>query len=191
MNTQSIKVNGQEIMIIADGLEKYVAIKPICEALGVDYSTQLNRLKEDEILASVMGLRPITGADGKTYEMRVLPIRFVFGWLFTINPKNVKPEVKNQVIAYRMECYNALFDTFTKRTSILKEKSAYQLEIERLEEELKSDEKYLKIQALKTSMSDATKRLNAMDKDVLNEQLDLFRSSDENHENKGGRKTGN
>lgn len=178
MTTKTIKVNNQDIMFIISGNEKFVAIKPICEALGVKYDTQIEKINNDEILSQLTPLRGATGADGKTYEMRVIPLRFVFGWLFTINPKNVKPEVKDQIIAYRMECYNALFDMFTKRTSILKEKTECQIAIEKLEKELKEDDRYIKIQNLKASMSDATKRLNSLDKDVVNEQLELFKDTE-------------
>ncbi len=179
MSTKTIKVNNQDILIITEGNEKYVAIKPICEALGVKYDTQIDKINDDEILSQLTPLRGATGADGKTYEMRVIPLRFVFGWLFTINPKNVKTEIKQQIIAYRMECYNALFDMFTRRTFILKEKTDFQIEIESLEEDLKLDDRYKRIQELKVSVSDATKRLNNLDKDVVNDQLDLFKQTEE------------
>lgn len=174
MSTQTIKVNNQEIKIVTEGNEKYVAIKPICEALGVKYDTQIEKINNDEILSQLTPLRGSVGADKKNREMRVIPLRFVFGWLFTINPKNVKPEIKDQIIAYRMECYNALFDLFTKRTVILSERTKLQIEIDELEADLKKDERYVKIQTLKTSISNNTKRLNSLDKAVVNEQLDLF-----------------
>lgn len=174
MQTNSITVNNQEILIINEGNEKFVAIRPICEAIGVNYSSQLRKIKEDEILNSVVALSTTTGTDEKNYQMTVLPLRFVFGWLFTINPKNVKPEVQKHIIKYKLECYNALFDTFTKRSSILKERTKLQVEMQRLEEELKSDKKYLRIQELKSQMSKTTKQLNSMDKDVITGQLNLF-----------------
>ena len=106
------KINNVEIVIVEDG-EKRVPIKPICEILGVDFSSQLQRIKNDEILGSVVGLSPTTGADKKQYEMQTIPFRFVFGWLFTINPKNVSPEAKENVIKFKLECYNALYNHFT------------------------------------------------------------------------------
>lgn len=176
MNTnQIITVNEKEIEIATFNNEKHVAIKPICEAIGVNYTTQFEKIKEDEILSSVVPLKGITGADGKQYKMRVIPLRFVFGWLFTINPNNVKPEIKQDVLNYRMECYNALFDTFTKRTSILKEKTNLQVEIEKLEENWKQTEEYKKIEELKKLQKNASQRLNNLDKNIINEQLDLFK----------------
>lgn len=105
-------VNNVQIRVIENG-EKLVPIKPICEALNVDYPTQFTRIKEDPILSSVIGLSPTTGKDGKTYEMQCLPIKYVFGWLFRIDARNVKEESKEAVLNYQMKCYDILYDYFT------------------------------------------------------------------------------
>lgn len=175
MTNQIIKVNEKEILIISYNNEKHVAIKPICEAIGVDYSSQLQKIKEDPILSSVMVLSTTTGADKKQYKMQTLPIRYVFGWLFRIDSRNVKESIRESVEKYQKECYDALFDTFTKRTSILKEKTTYQLEIEVLEKELEDDLRVQRIKELKSSIKNASQRLNSLDKNVVNEQLDLFK----------------
>jgi hypothetical protein len=176
MNNQIITVNEREILIISSHNEKYVAIKPICEAIGVDYSSQLQKLKEDRILSSTVVLSTTVGADEKQRKMQTLPIRYVFGWLFRIDSRNVKDEIRESVEKYQRECYDALFDTFTKRTSILKEKTQYQFEIESLERELEEDERVRKIKELKAAVKNASQRLNTLDKNVVNEQLDLFKN---------------
>lgn len=75
-------VNGKEIEILNEPDGKFVPIKPICEALGIDHSRQLQKLKEDDDLSSTMGLRPMVAADGKQREMACIPFELVFGWLF-------------------------------------------------------------------------------------------------------------
>ena len=106
METKTIvRVNNVDITATSD--EQMIAIRPICEALGIDYSRQLKKIKDDADLGSVVGVTPTTGADGKTYEMCVLPVEFIFGWLFTINPANVNEEAREAVRRYRMECYRA------------------------------------------------------------------------------------
>lgn len=121
-------VNGKKVEIINEPEGKFVPIKPICEALGINYATQLEKIKEDEILGAVVPLRGTTGSDGKTYQMTCLPFELVFGWLFTINPKNVAPEAKDNVIRYRMECYHALYRYFTARAEFVELK---QIEIDK------------------------------------------------------------
>ena len=48
-------------------------------------------------------------------DMVCLPLKFIYGWLFTINPDKVKPESAEAVIRYKRECYHALFAHFVKR----------------------------------------------------------------------------
>ena len=91
-----IRVNGVDIVATSDGL---IPIRPICEALGISYERQYRKVNESEDLGSVVALRATTGADGKQYEMVCLPIEFIYGWLFTINPDNVKEEAREKVRA--------------------------------------------------------------------------------------------
>lgn len=116
------KINDVEIQVVENNSERLVPVKPICEALGIAYEPQFTKLKEDEFLSSVITLSITTGSDGKQYEMSCLPFEFVFGWLFTINPKNVKEEAREAVTKYRIECYRALFNYFTEPATFLKEK---------------------------------------------------------------------
>lgn len=109
------RVNGVEIVSF-NNEDIIVPIKPICDAIGVDASSQRKKIDEDEILSSVKVLSTVTGADGKQYEMICLPLAFIYGWLFSINPKNVKEEARETVSKYRYECYMALFEHFFVQT---------------------------------------------------------------------------
>jgi exonuclease VII small subunit len=121
-NTTTVaKINNTAIMLVENG-SKMIPIKPICEALGVDYPTQFQKIKDDQILSSTIGLSPTVGADGKQREMACIPLKYVFGWLFTINPKNVAPEAQESVLRYRMECYEALFSHFAEQSEYLEQK---------------------------------------------------------------------
>ena len=59
--TTIAKVNQVEILLIENG-EKRVAIKPICEALGISHKPQIEKLKTDPILSSVVTLSMTTGS---------------------------------------------------------------------------------------------------------------------------------
>ena len=71
--------------------------------------------------------------------MFCIPFKYVFGWLFTINPKNVKPEAQQAVIRYKMECYNALYNYFTERAEFIDQRDKAMLEriaeLEKIKEE--------------------------------------------------------
>lgn len=104
-------VNGQAISVCNDE-RQFVPIRPICDALGVRFEAQYNKIQNDDFLSSVISLRDITGADGKVYEMVCLPLKYVYGWLFTINPKNVSDKARPNVMKFRMECYDVLYNHF-------------------------------------------------------------------------------
>jgi hypothetical protein len=109
MNTTQIaKINNVEIAIVEKNGEKYIPIKPICQALGIDDKSQRDKLKNDPAFNSVGVITPSTGTDGKQYEMYCLPQSFLFGWLFSINPDKVKPEARDAVFAYKMKCIEVL-----------------------------------------------------------------------------------
>jgi hypothetical protein len=122
------KVNKVDIQVVERLGEKHVPIKPICDAVGVDFEGQRQRIERDEILSSVAFMTKATGADEKTYEMFCLPLKYVFGWLFGIDTGRVKEEARAAVIAYKHECYNALFRYFTSRAEFVEKK---QMEIDR------------------------------------------------------------
>ena len=142
MKISIIKINGTEIFAESteDGI--FVPIKPICTVIGVAYESQYTKIQEDEILSSVITLRVTTGADGKEREMVSLPLMYIYGWLFTINPKNVAPEAKETVTKYRMECYQALyrhFESLRNKTLLERETEAKLLdEKAHIEEEEKT-----------------------------------------------------
>lgn len=105
-------VNKQKIQVLVENGNEFVPIRPICDALGIDAKSQRDRIKRDQILSSTEVTMTSVGADGKNREMTVLPLRFVFGWLFTIDANLVKEESRQTVLKYQLECYNALYDHF-------------------------------------------------------------------------------
>jgi hypothetical protein len=134
-------INGVEIQV-SDYEKKLVPIKPICDALGINYSGQYQKIKNDTILSSTMWLEQSVGADGKRREMVCLPLNFVYGWLFSINDQNVDPEIAPTVVKYKMECYEALEKYFTLKHEYHKERSQmidnYTKRMSVLDEESKS-----------------------------------------------------
>ena len=81
-------VNRVAIQLVESNGNKWVPIRPVCDALGIDSKAQRDRIDRDKILNSVGVMITSTGADGKQYEMYCIPFKFVFGWLFTIDTSN-------------------------------------------------------------------------------------------------------
>ena len=108
------------VMVEVDGRQVvYVPVRPICDYLGVSWQGQNRRLNDDEVLSAVSMSVNITLTDiepdsrrPKTSRMLCLPLEFINGFLFGINPKRVKPEMKANIIRYQSECYRVLADAF-------------------------------------------------------------------------------
>lgn len=121
MNTKIIaRVNNVDILSTGD--EQFVAIRPICEALGVDPEGQRQRIERDEILGPTACMIKAVAGDGKDREMYAIPYCYVFGWLFSIDISKVNENVKASVLEYKLACYKALFTHFTEPQTFLKQK---------------------------------------------------------------------
>jgi hypothetical protein len=115
------KINNVEIVLVENG-EKYVPIRPICDALGIDFSVQLKKLKEHPIFSSTVVMNTTVGGDKKEREMATIQFRFVFGWLGQIDPRKVREEAREPLIRYQLECYNALYNHFTRQAEFLEQR---------------------------------------------------------------------
>jgi len=96
----------------------YVPVRPICEYLGLDWSSQRQRIDRDPVLSEARQGVVITtppsadGRGGGPQEMLCLPVEFVHGWLFGITPGRVKAELRDRIIRYQRECYGVLWRAF-------------------------------------------------------------------------------
>ncbi|MDE6717286.1 MAG: hypothetical protein K2J70_03750 [Muribaculaceae bacterium] len=90
----------------------FVPIRPICDALGIDVEPQRRKLNEDYLVGATTVIMTAVGADGRTREMFCLPLKFVCGWIFSINPGKVAQEARENVEKYRAECYDVLYRHF-------------------------------------------------------------------------------
>lgn len=54
----------------------------------------------------------MVAADGKQREMVCLPLEYVYGWIFTVNTKNVSEKSHDYVLQYQRECYDILYRHF-------------------------------------------------------------------------------
>lgn len=148
MKTEIIEFNQKEIYCPIDNGQIYVAIRTVCDALGVDANGQKQRLKRDEMWSQLRVLVHATGRDEKRYEMVCLPLQFVFGWIMTIDTNLVKDQAKKQLIAYKIECCQVLYHHFWHGRKAAQKKEQYltgiQHEIETLKKEKKEIDKTIK-----------------------------------------------
>lgn len=169
MQTLISKINGVDIVTVERDGEIFVPIKPICQALGIDVESQRDKIQKDEILNSTTVLSTVVAADGKGREMFCLPLKYVYGWLFTINPKNVAPEAREAVTRYRRECYDVLYEHFTGSMRRAIETNTAEIELLRQINSAITEEK-----EAKTRRHKAEEALDKLRSERLNPQPTLF-----------------
>lgn len=153
----------------ADLGDALVPIRPICNALGIAFSGQFERIKRDPILNSTVRVIRTVGADGKDRGMCCLPLKYIFGWLFTINSDMVREGAREQLISYQRLCYETLYSFMTggplRVISLLKE----ELSINNLlrEAESRKAEAQRDITELKAKAKDAHRRALEFDQPSL------------------------
>lgn len=114
MTGELIPINFKEdvLGIVEDSGNYFVAMKPICEALGLDWEAQRQLINRDPILESTACIRQATGRDGKEREMVCLPLHYLNGWLFKLDANRYEGERQAKIIRYQLECYQILHDHF-------------------------------------------------------------------------------
>jgi len=162
-----VRVNNVDIVSTSD--EQLIAIKPICEALGIDRKSQQVKINEHPILSSARVVTTLTASDGKRYEMFCLPIEYIFGWLFTINPLKVGEDAREPLIKYQRECYHALYEYFTGQQRKVIEQN--KVEIALLEEISNLSSQQVQI---KQSITEKKRKLEKLREERLNDEPTLF-----------------
>lgn len=105
LSTQTVAFRGDQIPTVKVNDDIYVAMKPIVESLGMTWQSQHRKLTEERYHHMMTPLQTARGFQ----EMLCLPLNKLNGWLFSVNPAKVKPEIREKLIAYQEECFEALF----------------------------------------------------------------------------------
>lgn len=104
----TVDFHGQPLTVITDGDQHLVAMKPICENIGLSWSGQFERLRRDEVLQSTVRVIRMVAEDSKDRELICLPLDMLNGWLFGIDVSRCRKEIQPALIQYKRECYGVL-----------------------------------------------------------------------------------
>lgn len=167
-----LQFNGKNIYFLAKDGQNWVALKPICDVLNVDWINQFKNLKEDEILSRVLSKQTIHDASNRLQEMVCLPEKWVYGWLFSIRSES------EELKLYKVKCYELLYDYFrgaiTERLEALKVKSKAELRLEELIKEQQNSDLSKQIEELRKTIKYSNKTLTINDRKLVESQLAIF-----------------
>jgi hypothetical protein len=108
------EIQGVVISTTPYSRDVYVPVRPICDYLGVNWSSQRQRINRDLVLKEAI-TSVYVGTSGGPQDMLCLPLDYLNGWLFGINASRVKEEMREKVVQYQRECYRVLAEAFIGR----------------------------------------------------------------------------
>ena len=102
------------LVSVGDENQIFVPIRPICDFLGIDWSSQRRRITGDPVLSMRTRSVAVTATEaGGKREMTCLPIDYLNGWLFGVSANRIKDEeIRRRLIRYQDECYRVLSRAF-------------------------------------------------------------------------------
>lgn len=110
-STINVPFHGSDLYVVSVGNEAFTPMRPIIDGMGLTYQGQADKLKT----RFSKGVREIMiPTKGGEQTMLCLALRKLNGWLQTISPNKVKPEIRDKVIQYQEECDDVLYEYWTK-----------------------------------------------------------------------------
>lgn len=113
----TVPFHGAELYVVEHNGQPYTPMKPIVQAMGLDWKSQHRKMASNGSRWGMVELTiPSTGGE---QAMTCLPIRKTAAWLTTIEPGKVKnPEVRARVIQYQNECDDALWNYWNEGIAV-------------------------------------------------------------------------
>lgn len=134
---KEVEFNGDHLTTVRDGDIDYVAMKPVVDAIGLDWKSQHRKLMSQK---EKYGCGHIAiPSQGGIQEMLCMPLRKLNGWLFSINPAKVKESIRGKLIAYQEECFAVLHDYWAKGVAVNPRKQSVMEELNQACADMKHD----------------------------------------------------
>ena len=94
-NLETFDFHGDQVYLIVYNGEPYIPVKPISDNMGLVWSAQFEKLKENE---EDWGIRIIRIPSKSGTQKKVcIPLKKLPAYLYTINVKKVKPELQDRI----------------------------------------------------------------------------------------------
>lgn len=167
-----LEFKGKNVLFLSKNGTYWIAIVPVCEALGINPNRQIQNIKADPILGPAVAVQQLQVPGDQLRKMVCLPEKYIYGWIFSIRSES------KELIEYKRECYDILFNHFhgvmTGRRELLQEKVSAQSKIRNLEESLREDENFKEYEKLKAQIARIGLGIKALEKKEIQEVATLF-----------------
>lgn len=115
-NAITVPFHGSTLFVVEHSGQPYTPMKPIVDGMGMDWAAQFTKLKSSRFSSTIAEITMVA-EDGKNRLMICMPLRKLAGWLMTIYPNKVKPEIRDRIIQFQNECDDVLWEHWSKKAS--------------------------------------------------------------------------
>ncbi|MEB7890965.1 phage antirepressor N-terminal domain-containing protein [Hafnia alvei] len=115
--TINVPFHGASLFVVNHNGEPFTPMKPIIDGMGMDWASQFTKLKQ-RFKTSVVKITMQLPNDDQRRDVICLALRKLNGWLQTISPNKVKPEIRDRVIQYQEECDDVLYRYWVEGTVV-------------------------------------------------------------------------
>lgn len=113
MNPITVSFQGNTLFVVEHNGEAYTPMKPIVEGMGLDWKSQFVKLKQ-RFGSCVVEITIQLSGDTQKRSATCMALRKLAGWLYTISPNKVRPELRDRIIQYQAECDDVLWQHWTQ-----------------------------------------------------------------------------
>ncbi|EPO7856356.1 TPA: phage antirepressor N-terminal domain-containing protein [Pseudomonas aeruginosa] len=96
------------LLVERDG-QPFVPMKPVVEGMGLAWQSQHRKLQSGRFATCITEMVIQLPGDTQRRPVSCLPLRKLTGWLMSIHPNKVRPELREGIIAYQNECDDVLW----------------------------------------------------------------------------------
>lgn len=110
----TVDFHGASLILVEKDGQPFTAMKPVVEGMGLDWGGQHKKLTSEARWGCISFKGIQLPGDSQRRELVVMPLRKLPGWLMTLQPSRVRPEIREKVVQYQNECDDALWAYWTK-----------------------------------------------------------------------------
>ncbi|MDM8551910.1 phage antirepressor N-terminal domain-containing protein [Desulfobacterales bacterium HSG2] len=113
--TATVDFHGNTLVTIRHNGVEYVAMKSVVEGMGLNWRAQQAKIRSSKRYGDIA--IPLATSGG-IQEMLCIPLAKLNGWLFSVSPEKVRPELRDTVVMYQDECFAVLYDYWHKGSAV-------------------------------------------------------------------------
>ena len=174
--TKEVQINGGTFVGVFKDDKIYTPLRKFCDFLGVNFSSQLKKIKRDETLLRSLTMVKITTVENsieKQREMLMIDISFLPLWLAGIKANQCREEVRENLIKFKLEAKDILAEAFLGKRELVNKDYIRKMDYDRAIVFIRAMMNNLKSNLLfeKTEME---QRIKELDRTGLTSKMEVY-----------------